>query len=628
MKLPKRLQQLIDDLIQSGLAKDEDEAIKQLNKRGITFGSDFEMRAASDPDKQLMVISKQSRPGKTPPKADVYPSKLNKLIDDRIRLGLAQDEDEAIRQLRDEGYIFGKGFVMKGESKPTENLPSTGDSEYVYSGPRRPPESQLPAKSKKPEPVDAEFEVNESGLVPVSPRYGKVDESPRYATKDIQEKVRGKESKYSIPAIVAGITGVGALGAGAKYVYDKTKGPVRPPEDEQDSAKEAPKPQAEQPKTSKLDSLKEEIKVSPEIRETFGYNPKLENPAEYQKRVEELKESIKTIDFDIPEKEAKSFNDRRDKIAENINKIHQELKADLAEARSEKERREAAVRWGQIIETIGHALVKMSAAIHGLKTGMDLSSGLKFDKHDWNAEFDRILKDIEARRAEAKAEANMKIQEQERQAAGLEKEEATARRAAERAGERQYDLAAQRLVKAEGEIADITQRNVQAINRSKEFNAEQARRNYELSRELDSKLNIKKLEQAAKQAAAAGKPDRQYEQKLKLYGDMQGALASLIEKDKPEARKQFTDAAVQLGMPLEEVDTIIQKATGWSIPIIGRGDKEGAKRLAEAYKPQNTRQSPSYQLQSGLVRVTNGKEILEIPEEDVPAAEADGYRRM
>ena len=50
----------------------------------------------------------------------------------------------------------------------------------------------------------------------------------------------------------------------------------------------------------------------------------------------------------------------------------------------------------ELAENMGHALAQLGAGIQGMKTGVDMSSGLKFSKTDWNKRYEAALDELKA----------------------------------------------------------------------------------------------------------------------------------------------------------------------------------------------------------------------------------------
>lgn len=79
----------------------------------------------------------------------------------------------------------------------------------------------------------------------------------------------------------------------------------------------------------------------------------------------------------------------------SINAQIQQMRDKMAELQAKKPAIINSNDWGQLAETVGHALVQMAAGAYGLKTNTDLS-GIKFDKTDWELRLTNRLKAVDS----------------------------------------------------------------------------------------------------------------------------------------------------------------------------------------------------------------------------------------
>jgi len=120
----------------------------------------------------------------------------------------------------------------------------------------------------------------------------------------------------------------------------------------------------------------------------------------------------------IPKQEDRDwYVERMNSLVEARNQAYNTYAKGLEQAESEKERRDMAIAFGKILETLGHGLIKIGAANYGLKKGVDMS-GLKFDKNDWDASFQLSQRSYEARLGSLQG----MLAEKEKSLRGLEEE--------------------------------------------------------------------------------------------------------------------------------------------------------------------------------------------------------------
>lgn len=99
----------------------------------------------------------------------------------------------------------------------------------------------------------------------------------------------------------------------------------------------------------------------------------------------------------IPNKEDRDwYVERMNQLSSARQQAYDAYAAGLAKAETEKERRDTAIAFGKILETLAHGLIKIGAANYGLKRGVDMS-GMKFDKENWDESFKLSQQSYEAR---------------------------------------------------------------------------------------------------------------------------------------------------------------------------------------------------------------------------------------
>lgn len=106
--------------------------------------------------------------------------------------------------------------------------------------------------------------------------------------------------------------------------------------------------------------------------------------------------------------------------------------------RTEAKEAKDSVARQELAEKMGHALAQLGAGMQGIKTGVDMTSGLKFDKTDWNKRYETALDELKA---------NLTDLREKRQEARLTSQEAM--RETEREAERSMGLATQEQIRGE-----------------------------------------------------------------------------------------------------------------------------------------------------------------------------------
>lgn len=98
--------------------------------------------------------------------------------------------------------------------------------------------------------------------------------------------------------------------------------------------------------------------------------------------------------------------------------------------RDEANKANDRVATAEVAEKIGHALAQLGAGIQGMKTGVDMSSGLKFDRTDWSKRYDNILSklredlgDLRSQRQSAEDQQKSELSAVERRVGKSQEEE-------------------------------------------------------------------------------------------------------------------------------------------------------------------------------------------------------------
>jgi hypothetical protein len=251
----------------------------------------------------------------------------------------------------------------------------------------------------------------------------------------------------------------------------------------------------------------------------------------------------------------------------------------VSKAESDADRREAAIQWASIAESLGQSMVKYFAAREGARTGQLLGSKIQFDKYDWAKDLDRNLDRLTKQTNQAKTllgiaredvEAGMKTLGEERRTA-LQEREAVAKQRA-------------------GLAEDVTKEQLRQEARSvSDYIEAQNRMALEGARETKAQAVTTQREKIAEAKAEAAKQKVLQDNFKKL----QGGLRALAVKDSAAAQRAIGEAAEMLGIPVDEVDTIILKTTGKGITNFENIPE--VRKIVEQYRPSQAAPAPAPQ---------------------------------
>jgi hypothetical protein len=116
----------------------------------------------------------------------------------------------------------------------------------------------------------------------------------------------------------------------------------------------------------------------------------------------------------------KRLEQYKDTLPDDVQKQFEDKLNDINQKRQEAEQiyREGVrtTQWSQVAERIGQALAQLGAAMHGMKTGVDMSN-LKFDKTDWNTNYENLRKDLGIRLEDLRDQRALTFKQQAEQVA-------------------------------------------------------------------------------------------------------------------------------------------------------------------------------------------------------------------
>lgn len=179
----------------------------------------------------------------------------------------------------------------------------------------------------------------------------------------------------------------------------------------------------------------------------------------------------------------------------------------------------------ELAENMGHALAQLGAGIQGIKTGVDMSSGLKFSKTDWNKRYEQAIDELKANLADLREKRG------EVKAVGLE-----GLKEAERRGERGMGM----------EAAEQTRKESAAAT-AKLAAAKQAWDEQQRSLDRKSKEQIELFKASLKQSAAEKKLTEQEQAGSDAAaGSLLGAWSAVSEAENDKEKAIAEKRALQL----------------------------------------------------------------------------------
>lgn len=208
-------------------------------------------------------------------------------------------------------------------------------------------------------------------------------------------------------------TGLGATAFGAKKAYDSFN--LEPSEEQEPAAPPVAKPEqssvrdqiGQPPVPKREDPL---VKLYERRRSEVGKELASAKGKQRYSSLEELQNYIAKQYEGLEEQDRKWIQEKRDRFDE----MYQA-------ARELKDEQMTRAQWAEVAETFAHAFARLGAAMSGLKSGVDLSTGLKFNKVNWDRQFNRIadryndsIKDIGRQESD--------VEQEEKRAASLRRE--------------------------------------------------------------------------------------------------------------------------------------------------------------------------------------------------------------
>lgn len=143
------------------------------------------------------------------------------------------------------------------------------------------------------------------------------------------------------------------------------------------------------------------------LKDLYNKAAELPNP----KTMKQVFDNIGSLPEAIPESRQGYYRDSKDKF-----------KALTKQIKDKYDKQSKRAEWAQVGEILGQALTQYAAAYQGMRTGVDISSGLKFSPTDWNAKQTLILKKLQQSIDEVESDEKELEREETKEVGRFEKE--------------------------------------------------------------------------------------------------------------------------------------------------------------------------------------------------------------
>lgn len=298
--------------------------------------------------------------------------------------------------------------------------------------------------------------------------------------------------------------------------------------------------------------------------------------ANYNKSMAEINKDFEK-DRQLAPEVKDEFTRRQGELQQALTEARSVYDRSVSEATTAQERREAAIQWASIAESLGQSMVKFFAAQRGARTGQLLGTKVQFEKYDWQKDLDRSLSKLKQQTDQAKVSLGISREDIEEGTKALKEEQKTALQEREAVAKQRATSRMDLLKEEIRQKAKSEEDYVEAVNRLR----------LEGVREQRTEAAATQREQAAEAKAEAAKQ----RMLVNNYAELEGLMLSLAQKDTPKTREDIGNAATKLGIPKTEVDKLIDYGTGKFLESKSSEEKT-IRGILEKYKPvQTTRQT-------------------------------------
>jgi hypothetical protein len=136
--------------------------------------------------------------------------------------------------------------------------------------------------------------------------------------------------------------------------------------------------------------------------------------------------TIKAAILKNPETAEQAIKDIQEKVKEDVGIVRKQFSPEISRLQQLAEQYSADYRqnkekaeWGEVAERLGHAFAQLGAGYQGMKSGVDATSGLKFDKTDWAKKYDTLLSELKDGLSDVRQRTETQLGEQGRQEAAI-----------------------------------------------------------------------------------------------------------------------------------------------------------------------------------------------------------------
>lgn len=275
-----------------------------------------------------------------------------------------------------------------------------------------------------------------------------------------------------------------------------------------------------------------------------------------------------------------------------------------------------SAQWGEVAEKMGHALAEFGAGYQGMKSGLDMTTGLKFDKTDWSNRYKDLLDELKVNLNDIRTRAGEVKEEGRERVGSLEKGADVAARGAEEEA-KESNLAA---IEKSKSAAETTRERERSAAEQKRTETLVAGKKDVAGTNAGAKVDAASIRNNLKAELGDKKMDTKDEQDLAGYSTYLNAVAS-GDRTAQKANIKYQAAGERLfpgraaGLEKQAKDNSGLFGSGEAPTLPPRG---GAAATGSAQAPA----SPPKGF-TPLVSASDGK-TYNIPDDKVDAARASG----
>ena len=339
--------------------------------------------------------------------------------------------------------VAGKGFVMEGERKALPPKPGVTDV-VPYAGPKPEVTDVVPYAGPKQEPIqidpatgrpttsrdslqldigDEDFSTfsNPRKALPPAPA-----PEPQYTSAPTEEAGRSLSlrQKVGLATTVAGLGASSQIGQDPSASQEPKKGGELAP-----TLSAATSTKSNTPSTPSSTPDTSDKMVPPGEAKGVGlHGLPLKNAPDFPESKQEAAKvaTIKEAILQDPRTAEKAIKNIQKKVEEDVAGVRQQFSPEISRLQQLAEQYSADYKqnkekaeWGEVAETLGHAFAQLGAGYQGMKSGVDATSGLKFNKTDWAKKYDTLLSELKDGLSDVRQRTETQLGEQGRQEAAI-----------------------------------------------------------------------------------------------------------------------------------------------------------------------------------------------------------------